>query len=86
MKASLLKWKLRRDLKGVTDSASLMSSCRLFQSPGALTANAQSPLELSLNFRTARKALPEGPDTDKLLSDQKSDNQLKLNGESMERC
>lgn len=69
LKASLLKWKLRNDLKAVTDCASLMSLCRLFQSPGALTPKTQWPLELSLYFRTARKAttIEQGVNGEKLV-------------------
>lgn len=58
LKAKENKWVLRRDLKTGSDSVSLMCRGSSFQSLGAATANARSPLSLRLVFDTSNKAWP----------------------------
>lgn len=55
-----VKIHLRSDLKKETDSSHPLSSGRSFQSGGALTENAPSPLVFSLDFGKARRSPPRG--------------------------
>ena len=50
---------LRRDLKEITNPASLFSSGNAFQSRGALMAKPRPPLVFSLDFGTVRRAPSE---------------------------
>ena len=58
VKASLDKCDLISDLEEVTDSASLISAARPFQSRGALVEKARSPLVLNRDLGTVRRASP----------------------------
>ena len=54
LKATEWRWVFSRDFKDSAVRAALMFSGRLFQSSGAATEKARSPLDLSLDLRTSR--------------------------------